>query len=206
MDRPADSRPLAALMLSLAIAAAAAAAPARAQWAASSQVSQRVLNATYANGAGFTLLTAGQVAYDGPINTAEAGVVPPTLAIRLNGATVFDGELTSLAVALPDRAFYPRLSPRLSEAVIAVGSDTSLTSGLGETLPLFTQLAASQVDLTLHSVDGQSLSVYPRFSPSLPMPRESGLYNDPNNPNNPNAAKAGPTVLESATAATAETF
>lgn len=186
--------------------------PARGQWAAASSVSLRGLNATYANGAGFVLFTTGEVEYSGPLNTAESGVVPPSVAIRLNGDTVFEGDLPGVAGALPERAVYPRLSPQLREAVIRVGSEPPgddpavLKSGLGETLPLFTELAASLVQLTLESVDGQSFSVYPRFSPSLQLPRESGLYSDPNDPNNPNAANAGPTVLESTTAATADAF
>lgn len=202
MRRPAAPNPRSGLMLGLLLIHPALAAPSQAQWASSSQVSVRSLNATYANGSGFSLATNGEVNYSGPLNTAAAGVVPPSLVLRLNGDTVFEGDLPGVADALPERAIYPRLSPRLREATLAVGGDpgsdgqTVLKSGIGETLPLFVDVGASLVELSLESVDGQSFSVYPRFSPSLELPRESGLYSDPNNPDNPNAANAGPTVLD----------
>lgn len=205
MRQPAVLLSRSALLLGLVLVHAVLASPAQAQLAVSSQVTARGLNATYANGSGFSLFTTGEVNYTGPLNTAESGVVPPSLGIRLNGDTVFSGDLPGVADALPERATYPRLSPELREATIAVGSTPPgedpavLKSGVGETLPLFVELAVSLVDLTLESVDGQSYSVYPRFSPSLQLPRESGLYSDPNDPNNPNAAKAGPTVLNSTT-------
>lgn len=205
MQRPAAPRLPSALLLGLVLIHAVLAAPGRAQLAVSSQVSSRGLNATYANGAGFSLFTTGEVNYTGPLNTAETGVVPPSLGIRLNGRSVFEGDLPGVADALPERATYPRLSPGLRDAQIGVGSAAAgedpavLKSGVGETLPLFIELGVSLVDLTLESVDGQSFSVYPRFSPSLQLPRESGLYSDPNDPDNPNAAKAGPTVLDSTT-------
>lgn len=198
--RPAIAAPQSLLLVLL---LGLLAAPARAQWAAASSVSLRGLNATYANGAGFSIFTTGDVDYSGPLNTAKSGVVPPSVAIRLNGETVFEGDLPGVAGALPENAVYPRLSPRLRQAQSAVGGDSSaddpsvLKSGLGETLPLFVELGASLVELTLESVDGQSFSVYPRFNPSLQLPRESGLYSDPNDPNNPNAANAGATVIDS---------
>jgi hypothetical protein len=205
MRQPSAPLSRTALLLGLVLIHAALVSPARAQLAVSSQITARGLNASYANGSGFSLFTTGEVNYTGPLNTAESGVVPPSLSVRLNGDTVFSGDLPGVADALPERATYPRLSPELREATIDVGSaapgdgSAVLKTGVGETLPLFVELAVSLVNLTVESVDGQSFSVYPRFTPSLQLPRESGLYSDPNDPNNPNAAKAGPTLLNSTT-------
>ena len=170
--------------------------PAAAQWAAASQVNGRNLNTTYFNGSGFTFFANGVVNYTGPLNEVDRGQVPPTLSLVLNDEVFADGGVVSrVADALPESTAYPRLSPQLAEAEVAVGANSLLKVGLGETLPLFVELGSSLVEVTLESVDGQSFSVYPNFRPSVQLPRESGLYNDPDNPNNPNAENAGPTRL-----------
>lgn len=181
------------LLLLLAVLASPQAA--RGQWASATQISQGTLNATYANGGGFSVFTTGDVTHTGPLNVVSEGQVPPTLAITLNGSEVVNGVVVGLAETLPPSAAYPRLSPELSQAKVEVGQDTVNKFGVGETLPLVVEAGVSQMELSLESVDGQSLSVYPGFRPSLQLPRESGLYADPNNPDNPNAANAGPTVF-----------
>lgn len=169
--------------------------PALAQWASATQISRGSLQATYANGSGFSVFTTGDVNYSGPLNVVSEGQVPPTLNISLNGSEVVNGVVVGIAETLPPSAAYPRLSPELGQAELPVGDNSVIKNGLGETLPLVVEAGVSQMQLSLESVDGQSLSVYPAFRPSLQLPRESGLYNEPDNPNNPNAANAGPTVV-----------
>jgi hypothetical protein len=108
---------------------------------------------------------------------------------------VVNGVVVGIAETLPPSAAYPRLSPELGQAQVAVGDNSVIKTGVGETLPLVVEAGVSQMQLSLESVDGQSLSVYPALRPSLQLPRESGLYNEADNPNNPNAANAGPTVV-----------
>jgi hypothetical protein len=169
--------------------------PAFAQWASATQLSRGSLKATYANGSGFSAFTTGDVNYSGPLNVVSEGQVPPTLSITLNGSEVVNGVVVGIAETLPPSAAYPRLSPELGQAQVAVGDNSVIKTGVGETLPLVVEAGVSQMQLSLESVDGQSLSVYPALRPSLQLPRESGLYNEADNPNNPNAANAGPTVV-----------
>lgn len=169
--------------------------PALAQWASATQLSRGTLKATFANGSGFSAFTTGDVNYTGPLNVVSEGQVPPTLAITLNGGEVVNGVVVGIAETLPPSAVYPRLSPELGQAQVAVGESSVIKTGLGETLPLVVEAGVTQLHLSLESVDGQSLSVYPGLRPSLQLPRESGLYNEPDNPDNPNAANAGPTVV-----------
>lgn len=185
-------------LILLLLAAASAAAPAAAQWAVSSQVNSRNLSLSYFNGSGITFFANGVVDYAGPLNTVDQGQVPPTLSLVLNGETFASGIVSEVADALPTSTAYPRLSPQLEEASVAVGENSLLKVGLGEALPLYVKVGASRVQLTQESVDGQSFSVYPSFQPSLQLPREGGLYSDPTNPDNPNAENAGPTRLDDA--------
>lgn len=169
--------------------------PALAQWASATQLSKGTLKATFANGSGFSVFTTGDVNYTGPLNVVTEGQVPPTLTITLNGSEVVNGVVVGIAETLPPSAAYPRLSPELGQAQVAVGESSVIKTGVGETLPLVVEAGVTQLHLSLESVDGQSLSVYPALRPSLQLPRESGLYNEPDNPDNPNAANAGPTVV-----------
>lgn len=169
---------------------------ASAQWASASRVTQEGLGATYANGSGFAFFSNGTLDLDGPINEVKTGKVSPTLRITLNGEVVDEGVSEGVSDELPDRAAYPRLSSAFSDAEISVGDDSLIKAGIGESVPLFTTLSASKLELTIESVDGQSFSVYPRFSPSVSLPRETGLYLDADDPNNPNAENAGATILD----------
>jgi hypothetical protein len=184
-----------ALLLLLLLGVVGSAWPARAQWASATQISKDTLRASFNNGSGFKVSNDGTTLYSGPLNEVSQGQVPPTLTLTLNGQEVVNGVVPGLAEALPASAAYPRLSPELEQAGVKVGPNTSINTSVGGTLPLVVEAGATQLQLSLESVDGQSLSVYSPFRPSLSLPRESGLYADPNDPNNPNANNAGPTVF-----------
>ena len=183
------------LLLLLLFGVAGAPRSAAAQWASATQINQSTLQASFANGSGFSTFSSGNSTYTGPLNVVNQGQVAPTLTLTLNGQEVVNGVVSGIADNLPASAAYPRLSPELGQAQVVVGPSSRISAGLGETLPLVNKATATEVQLSLESVDGQSLSVYSPFRPSLQLPRESGLYADPNDPNNPNAENAGPTVF-----------
>ena len=125
---------------------------------------------TFSNASGFSIANNGPIVYDGPINQLTGSPCCTSATITVNGVSttitpsVFEAD-TGIS---PDTNGGNTLSSRLSEAVIPApnGVDQIIVE-YAVIVGGVTRIGVSDSYTLQEKVDGQSLSIFPQFQPSV---------------------------------------
>jgi hypothetical protein len=124
----------------------------------------------FSNASGFSIANNGPIVYGGPINQLTGSPCCTSATITVNGVSttitpsVFEAD-TGIS---PDTNGGNTLSPRLSEAVIPTqnGVDQIIVE-YAVIVGGVTRIGVSDSYTLQEKVDGQSLSIFPQFQPSV---------------------------------------
>jgi hypothetical protein len=125
---------------------------------------------TFSNASGFSIANNGPIIYDGPINQLTGAPCCTSATITVNGVSttitpsVFEAD-TGIS---PDTNGGNTLSHRLSEAVIpAPNGVDQIIVDYAVIVGGVTRIGVSDSYTLQEKVDGQSLSIFPQFQPSV---------------------------------------
>ena len=126
------------------------------------------VDASFANGGGFTIVSDGSLSYGGPLNAIRSSD-PPSLRIVLNGEELLNGVPAPVAEALPLGTVRSNvLSPELQDAKLNLDqSPAAVVLGIGGTVATYTAAGATVQTQRIESVGGQALSIFPDLLPSV---------------------------------------
>jgi hypothetical protein len=126
------------------------------------------VNASFANGGGFTIVSDGSLTYGGSLNAIRSSD-PPSLRIELNGEELLNGVPAPVAEALPLGTVRSNvLSPELQAARLNLDqSPAGVVLGIGGTVATYTAAGATVQTQRIESVGGQTLSIFPDLLPSV---------------------------------------
>lgn len=125
---------------------------------------------TNANSSGFGFSSNGTFAYDGPINALGVLQSQTSLKLEYDNRTILVHYDDALIRQRMDPARYPSssLSGELSRGqVVQAAPGQPVELGYSQSIPAITRLGASNSITRFEQVDGQSLSVFPSFSPTV---------------------------------------
>lgn len=125
---------------------------------------------TFSNASGFSIANNGPIIYDGPINQLTGSPCCASATITVNGVstTITPSVFEADTGILPDTTGGNTLSSRLSEAVIPApnGVDQIIVE-YAVIVGGVTRIGVSDSYTLQEKVDGQSLSIFPQFQPSV---------------------------------------
>lgn len=144
--------------------------PGRAQSAIVSTSTTNSRGFTATGSSGFSFHNNGTFDYDGPLNTLRPMPMRSPLTLEYDSRTI---TVTPEDALIRQRMPQPQgsantLSPELQQGVIPVtGGPQDVQLGYGLILPGITRVKGSNSFTRIEQVDGQSMSVFPSFSPSV---------------------------------------
>lgn len=144
--------------------------PARAQSALVTASESSTRGFTASNSSGFSFSANGTFQYTGPLNVRRELPMAGSTTLEFDGRTITVSAEDALIRGRMPAARGPAntLSGELSTGVVpATGGPQVVSIGYSLIVPAITSVSGSNGITSFEQVDGQSLSVFPSFSPSV---------------------------------------